>query len=198
MKLRLLNPCMLLVSLLLTSSCSPHTTIALQPSAPEPKRLFTCCNLRPAQGEISDANWYESGSIYNTPSGALPYGTEVRVVSTAAKSFTVETTDGTRLRFVVQYGPESGVEYMRKVLREDDPKQPAATYPDSVQDAIFEGRVVKGMTKEQVVMAIGYPPGHRTEGMNANEWTYWANRFRTYKLQFGRDGTLKSMWGGCR
>jgi hypothetical protein len=152
--------------------------------------LYTCCNLRPSNGEISDANWYESASLFNTPSGALPFGTSVSVTDVGRESFTIRA-DGYG-DFIVShgYGTDDLASYMQKLLLREDPGRAVREYPEEIQDAIFEGRVLRGMTKQQVLVAIGYPPTHRTPGIGASEWIYWANRWRTYKLQFDREGHL--------
>ena len=52
------------------------------------------------------------------------------------------------------------------------------------QQGIREGRARTGMTKEGVVLAIGYPPDHRTPSLDADSWTYWRNRFATTVVEF--------------
>jgi outer membrane protein assembly factor BamE (lipoprotein component of BamABCDE complex) len=51
------------------------------------------------------------------------------------------------------------------------------------------------MTKEQVVMSLGYPPTHRTASVSDNEWTYWYNRWVTYKVQFDNQGLVANVIG---
>ena len=150
---------------------------------------------RPSKGEISDANWYESAALLNSPSGALPFGTQVTVTDIGRKSFKIRSAEYGEFTVYHSYGTDDLASYIAKLILREDPKPTVREYPEEIQDAIFDGRVVKGMTKEQVLIAIGYPPTHRTPGIGANEWTYWANRWRTYKLQFSRDGRLVRAWG---
>ena len=157
--------------------------------------LYTCCNLRPTEGAISDANWYETSSILATPNGALPFGTQVEVIDVGGKSFSVRTAQLGEFTISLEYGNEPLAEYMNKLLLKENPEDLVATFPADVQDAIWEARVIPGMTKDQVLIAIGYPPTHRTPGTAANEWTYWSNRWRTYKLQFNRQERLSRAWG---
>ena len=51
------------------------------------------------------------------------------------------------------------------------------------------------MTREQVILAIGYPPTHRTPSIDASEWLYWYNHWVTYKVQFGPDGKVANVVG---
>jgi outer membrane protein assembly factor BamE (lipoprotein component of BamABCDE complex) len=177
--------------LMAASGCSTAKVVEEWNAGP----LYTCCNLRPSDGAISDGNWYESASLLNSPSGMLPLGTPVTVVDVADKSFAMRSADYGDFTVSNDYGTEGLANYMAKILVRDDPKLTVESFPEEVQEAIFEGRVLRGMTKQQVLMAIGYPPTHRTPGIGANEWTYWANRWRTYKLQFDREGRLSRAWG---
>jgi hypothetical protein len=53
-------------------------------------------------------------------------------------------------------------------------------------DAIKNGVLKLGMTKEQVLMARGYPPGHKTPSVEADAWTYWSSRFINATLVFNQ------------
>ncbi len=66
-----------------------------------------------------------------------------------------------------------------------DKKQAAAA--ERTRKLIEEGTVEPGMTKDEVVMALGYPPAHRTPSLSASMWTYWANRWATFEVYFDGD-----------
>lgn len=55
------------------------------------------------------------------------------------------------------------------------------------RDAIMVGRVVKGMSRDAVIAAIGYPPQHQTPSLSVNDWTYWSNRFNRFIVHFRND-----------
>ena len=40
------------------------------------------------------------------------------------------------------------------------------------------------MTREQVVMARGFPPGHKTPSLDADIWTYWTSRHGSQTIVF--------------
>jgi hypothetical protein len=50
------------------------------------------------------------------------------------------------------------------------------------------------MTKQGVVIAMGYPPMHRTPSLAKNTWRYWGAR-RGLLVNFDRNGALKSVKG---
>lgn len=55
------------------------------------------------------------------------------------------------------------------------------------RDAIMAGRVIKGMSRKAVLAAIGYPPRHETPSLDANDWSYWSNRFNRFVVHFKND-----------
>ena len=56
-----------------------------------------------------------------------------------------------------------------------------------------EGKVYKGMSKEGVLAAFGYPAAHRTASLDAPSWTYWTNRFGTVVVEFDDHGKVANI-----
>jgi len=171
--------------------------IACRPTAsPEAVRewqsrtLFTCCNIHYEGQSANDAN-YAVGST-------LPFGSPVTIVTMTGDSMTF-TSGSTHLTLVHSYGTsqESSQQYFSKILVPTDPHTRFAAFPKDVQSAITDARVEKGMTKEQVIMSLGYPPTHRTANTDLNTWVYWYNRWITYQVQFGADGTVANLSGNA-
>ncbi len=154
------------------------------------RTLFTCCNIRYEGQSVSDAN-YSIGSI-------LPFGSPVTIDTMSGDSMTI-TSGGTKLTLTHSYGTgqENSQQYFSKVLVPTDPHTRFASFPKDVQSAISDGRVEKGMTKDQVIMSLGYPPTHRTASTDLNTWTYWQNRWVTYQVQFGDDGKVINLVGNA-
>jgi len=152
------------------------------------RTLFTCCNIHYESNDINDANYYVGSTV--------PAGTSVTVQTMRGDSVTF-LAGSTQLKLEQRYGnkQESFQQYLDKIFVTADPRQRLAGYPQAVQAAIRDGRVERGMTREQVLMSIGYPPAHRTASLNDSEWTYWYNRWVTYKVQFGPDGRVASVIG---
>jgi len=57
------------------------------------------------------------------------------------------------------------------------------------------GKVVVGMTKDEVLIARGYPPLHATISTQADLWKYWHHRFSTSSITF-KNGKVEAMQGG--
>lgn len=55
------------------------------------------------------------------------------------------------------------------------------------REYIVSGRVGKGMRKNAVLAAIGYPPITETPSLAGNEWTYWSSRFNRFIVKFQGD-----------
>jgi hypothetical protein len=55
---------------------------------------------------------------------------------------------------------------------------------------IKDGVASLGMTKNGVMMALGYPATHRTPSLESNTWIYWTNRFRTTAITFDEKGIV--------
>lgn len=58
--------------------------------------------------------------------------------------------------------------------------------------AILAGQVKKGMSKKAVLAAIGYPPQHETPSLDGDKWTYWANLFNRFVVNF-KNGQVDSI-----
>jgi len=149
---------------------------------------YTCCNLHYDYDRISDANWR------NLP--MIPAGAKIRVVEYGLNRATVEI-DGKPIRIAHEYGRdrESVESYVAKLVVQDDPKARIAACSPEVQRAIFDGVVVRGMTREQVLLAVGYPPTHRTFTLESNVWHLWASRAGRYEVHFNSDGTVERLVG---
>lgn len=55
---------------------------------------------------------------------------------------------------------------------------------------VKQGKALKGMSKQGVMTALGYPAAHRTPSLDENEWIYWANRFKTKAVIFNESGKV--------
>src|SRR3989454_12721251 len=71
------------------------------------------------------------------------------------------------------------------------PKRPAdgkqAAEVDKTRSMIEDGTVSVGMTRDQVLIALGYPRADRTPSLDAPTWRYWASRGDTFEIYFEGD-----------
>jgi hypothetical protein len=154
----------------------------------EDRTFFTCCNIHYEDEEVSDANYWVGKRV--------PPGSLLRIDEVAADSVTI-LTENARLKLTHEYGggAESFQKYLDKLLLKEDPRPRIAAFPKAVQRAIENSKVERGMTREQVIFSLGHPPAHRTPSLDSPEWTYWYNRWVTYKVVFDDAGKVADVVG---
>jgi len=136
---------------------------------------YLCCNLHYDKPEITDMN-YLRGKV-------IPFGTRVQI----------REVDADRVEFQTPGHPPIRLD---RIFLVDDPyarlpKLPedgkAAAEVDKIRRMMEEGDVTVGMTRDQVLMAIGYPPAHRTPRLDAAMRTYWVDPKDTFEVYFEGD-----------
>jgi len=147
---------------------------------------YTCCNLHYEGDWISDANWGAQAFI--------PAGTPAKVTDYGRYRVYV-TIDGKEMRLGQDYGREQETleQFANKLIVEEDPKTKIEKFPADVREAIRFGQVKEGMTKEQAIIAIGYPQTDMTTSLDAPVWNHWASSFGGYQLVWGKNGRLKEV-----
>ena len=58
---------------------------------------------------------------------------------------------------------------------------------------IKRGKAYKGMTKNGVLAALGYPARHKTPSLKNKFWVYWQNKWLTRIIKFNNDGKVISV-----
>jgi hypothetical protein len=64
---------------------------------------------------------------------------------------------------------------------------------DGDRQGIKAGRAIIGMSKQGVMVALGYPARHQTPSLDENRWIYWKGRFDTYAVEFDNSGKVLSI-----
>ena len=144
--------------------------------------FFLCCTVRfNADQDSSDAGYvYEKGT-------SLPAGTPVQVVREEDSRVTFQPAGtGEHFGLVFRYGRNviTADQYFHEVLLRDDPRPEIARLRPEVADAIARGELRIGMTKTEALRARGYPPRHRTSGVEADEWLYYQAREAVWRVRF--------------
>jgi hypothetical protein len=166
----------------------------------EGQDVYLSCNMAfDAHREAYDANYLYSGS-----SNLLRFGTRVRVTKVHwhknADLYDVTLQpEGLELtyRITYKYGIKrmTSSDYFHGILRNTDPRKTLEGVPREVVDAVTEGRLIPGLTKEQALMARGYPPLHRTAGIESDEWVYYDSRSLVNVVRF-ENGKITSVEPG--
>jgi hypothetical protein len=141
---------------------------------------YSCCNLRYEGDWISDGNWQGFSFI--------PAGARIVVKDYGNRRASV-WIDGWPMYFGVDHGYEleTREQFVAKHLVATDPKLKLAAYPPATQSAIRAGQVMPGMTREQVVMSLGYPRSDLTRGLHLPRWIYLTRDEEEFGVLWGDD-----------
>jgi hypothetical protein len=153
-----------------------------------PRQGYACCVLHFNRDWINDGNYAELPMI--------PAGTPVEVLTYGSNRAYVKV-DGKPMRLGHDYGrdQESLDVWVSKIVVNDDPRPRIATYAPTVQEAIRQGKVMVGMSREQVVTAVGYPLTSENVSLDAPTWRMWRSSHGEYDINFGADQRVKTITG---
>jgi len=164
----------------------PQGDGAPQEAAASARALYLCCNIR------TESDWLSDGGFL--VGRVIPAGTPVKLTGTRRGVASLEI-DGQRYRLSNEFGAraEAFEKWLQKVLVEKDPGAKIASYPKPVRDAIKSAKIARGMSKEQVIVSLGYPPAHVNSSLDASDWTYMYNRWGRYVVQFNDAGRVRDV-----
>ena len=146
-------------------------------------------SIAPPKGEVSAGKDYftrytfhEEKNEHNTTNYArgpvVPINTPVKLLSMSGSKMTLKRLDtGQEIKVenVETHTKKSMPEIAALMLSAQ--KTPLEKLPEEVASAIRNGDMRKGMTREILLMARGYPPAHETPSIESDRWVYWSSRF---------------------
>ncbi|MEJ8855284.1 cell envelope protein SmpA [Variovorax robiniae] len=164
---------------------------AQRPASPQGPMLtgYLCCNMYTYGRQMGDANYRESGTTL------VPIGTPAQVTSYDFRW--VDTTIGGKpQRLKNDYSRDIRIpEFASRYIVKEDPKVRIAGFEPPVREAIQAAKVMEGMTREQVIMAVGYPITSENPRLEADVWRYWIDSWSEYQAAFDKAGKVKSVAG---
>lgn len=146
------------------------------------KDYYTRFSLRVERGDYRAAN-YGRGLL-------IPINTRVKLLEIKEKTFLLQRLDNAeeiKVENEPKYTGRTAAGFATLLLSAEE--TPLARLPQPVAAAIRLGEPRRGMTKELVLMARGYPPTHETPSTESDRWVYWSSRFVKQTLVFS-DGRL--------
>jgi len=119
----------------------------------------------------------------------IPINSKVKLLSLSKKKMALALDDGRTVTFIntAKYTKRKLSTIASELL--SPAPIPIEQLDTSVKEAVEEGQLMLGMSKDQVIMARGYPPRHKTPTLDQNTWTFWSSRFVQRTLKF-KDGVL--------
>lgn len=174
----------LLAASLLLAGCAANSDAGRSQMGGAVRTGYTCCNLHYNGDWISDSNL-----------GQLPFvpaGTPITVRSISGYRAYADI-GGQPMRLGLDYGRayETTEQWIKKIVVVDDPKKRIATFSPAVQRAIEAGQLMYGMTKEQVIISVGYPQSDETPRLDAQYWRYWWSTFGPYSVHWANNKIKK-------
>ncbi len=154
----------------------------------KPYEGYLCCSMLSDGSWISDLN-YEDGS-----KKIVPVGTLVKFTGFGRWRLLVEI-DGKPIGIGNDYSRTMSMdEFAALYVPAQDPKAKLQSYPPKVREAILGRKVMRGMTREQVVMALGHPVTSYNPDTTKPLWHY---RFRAgdFQVFWAEDGRVDRLFG---
>jgi hypothetical protein len=149
---------------------------------------FLCCNLRTDSSWIADINYAESGKRL------IPVGTPAKVTGYGRYRVHVLLDGRDKQSIGNDYSRDLAMgDFMARYVVAEDPKAKLASYPPKVREAIASARLSKGMTREQVLMAVGYPVSSENPHLDAKLWRYWLSSFAEFQVVFDDKGRVREI-----
>ncbi len=148
---------------------------------------YLCCNMRTDGSWISDSNYAENGKRI------IPAGTPVSVTGYGRYRAKV-LVEGQKQAIGNDYSRDLDDEaFARRYVVAQDPKAKIAGYPARIRDAIESSRITPGMTREQVIMSLGYPISSENPNLDSNLWRYWRSSFAEFQVHFDGAGKVEKI-----
>jgi hypothetical protein len=152
---------------------------------------YLCCTMRfnPSR-EASDANYdYRDKTV-------LPAGTQVFVKVDGSKAVFVLNSQPAGYSIEFRYGRKAltASQYFDRLFVAEDPVRGLPDNP-ALRDAVRDGKLAVGMTKDEAIMARGYPPAHHTPTTDGDDWLYYAHYQLCEQVHFvdGRIASIEQM-----
>ena len=145
--------------------------------------VVTLTNLHPdeAQSRLYAVNYQQIGLI--------PVCSKVTLLELSTKRlrFRVEATGRTYDYFNHGAAAEPFQDHLTRYFGYECPAAVASLVePD--KRGVLLGKAMPGMSKQGVVLAMGYPPLHVNPSLDSNRWIYWTARFAKEAVVFDDTG----------
>jgi hypothetical protein len=158
--------------------------IATPAHADEKFTGYLCCNMRTDGSWITDINYAENGKT------VIPVGTPVKVLGYGRQRVHIEV-GGKKQAIGNDYSRDLSLDaFAKRYVVTENPSDKLAQYPKPIQDAITSMRLTKGMSREQVLMSVGYPVSSENPNLDAKVWHYWLSSFAEFRVVFDDRGLV--------
>ncbi len=103
-----------------------------------------------------------------------------------------ETNESVEISFVNKWHPGKTIyDYYDQMFTNKSFSELSYGMDEKKLEKISRGEILVGMTKQEVILAYGYPPEHKTRSLDNNSWRYWIDTLKTKEICF--DGENKTI-----
>ena len=183
MNLHHLLACALIAGLSAGASAQRPVEVLAQPAG------FLCCNMHTDGKWISDINYVENAPAIvplGTPARVTGYGSHRVQMLLADKPQTLGNDYSRTLKLD---------EFARRYVVAEDPIARLASLPPEMRNAILAGHIRRGMSREQVLMAVGYPITSENPRLDAATWRYWRSMSDEFQVLWNAQGLVADVVG---
>lgn len=145
--------------------------------------VYTQVNLRPNDkaklGRLYSTNFLQDGLIPRCTPVMIDEMTRTRVL------FTVLSTKK-QYEYLFEYDRISGTQFdhLNRIFSTSCDAAKVEAMSEIDRKGIRQAEVLPGMSKDAVILAVGYPPHHATPSLDADRWTYWRSRVNKFVVVF--------------
>lgn len=147
---------------------------------------YLCCNMRSDGKWISDINYTDGTSV-------IPVGTPLKATGFGRYRVHVEIY-GMSQAIGNDYSRQVNMDaFARRYIVPEDPKLKLAAFTPKVREAITKSKLLPGMTREQVFMAVGYPVASENLLPTAKLLRYWVASDAEFQVAFDDNDLVKDI-----
>lgn len=152
-----------------------------------PNRGYLCCNLWVA------SQWADDGNKHDPSRQPMAAGTPVIPLTFANNQLKFEA-NGQQYTLANYYSTGmTADQFVRRWITSSSPRARLASMPPVVQKEIRAGRVMRGMTRAQVAMALGYPTATNTPQLEVGQWKYQPYSGYDFLVLFDERGRVRGV-----
>jgi hypothetical protein len=178
--------------MLKTALAAALATLALPAQAQAPKppyEGYLCCNF------FNDGSWVNDINYRSERHKLIPAGTPVKVLGYGRWRINVEI-DGKKLDIGNDFSRTIPLEaWAQRIVVPEDPTKALAGAPRKIQDAVRDAKLLPGMTRAQVLLAVGWPPLSYNKDLEAPAWEYWVTRSYVVQVVWDDKGRVERIFG---
>ncbi len=119
----------------------------------------------------------------------LPFGTELEPVEASGSKLSFKTKDGKLFTIYCDYSlimmPMEA--FIKQVFTLKNRAELSKGIKPELLKKLLLGKIERGMTKDQVLLACGVPSACRTPSVLNSTWIYWLTPDTVYRVVFRRD-----------